>query len=545
MSNSTESRSLTHKLSTLLGLVGILLLFFAVVVYFQALRTSVSFWILLVLGIGSVVAFGIMRLEQVIEAVRSRQAVYGANVIVAVTLGIGIAVVINVIVAQSFDKEFDCTAEKAFTLSEQTKKILQNLDKDVKITGFFNTDTSSATLQQQYEQAQDLLGRYERASKNIKLEFIDPIANPKKAEEYQIKVWGNTTVFEHGKKREQVTSVDEQKFTSAMLKVTQDKIKKLYFLKGHGERAIDDYERLGFNSAKEALEVQNYQIEELLLATQPGIPNDCSVLIIASPSSPLSEHEIDALRKYLDEARGKALILFDPAITLIDPNEELIKLLDEWGVVVKNDLVVDLESSAFALSVGQIATIPYVQEFEYHQITRDIHSVPFALARSVSPREAPVPDVTVKSLAKTSEQKGISWGEISRNEDGNFAFDDYTDGKDTPPPVSLAIALERERDKPAKEEESGEIDTRMVVVGDSDFASNQNFDRYGKSLFLNAVNWLTMEDDLISISPQEKPEERSLRMMSPREARRVQLLSVFSIPLIIFVIGIVVWWRRR
>ena len=544
MSNNTESRSSTHKLSTLFGLIGIVLLFSVAVIYFQAMRTSISFWILLVLGIGSVIAFGVMRLEQVIEAVRSRQAVHGANVIVAVTLAAGIAIVLNVIVAQSFDKEFDCTAEKTFTLSEQTKKILQSLDKDVKITAFFNTDPASGTLQQQYEEAQDLLGRYQRESKRIELEFIDPVAAPKKAEEYQIKQWGNTTVFEHGKKREQVTSVDEQKFTSAMLKVTRDEIKKIFFLKGHGERAIDDYDRMGFNRAKEALETQNYLMEELLLATQPGVPNDCSVLIIASPNSALSEHEIDALRKYLDEAKGKALIMLDPSMIPIDPNETLIKLLDEWGIVVKNDLVFDLESSAFILSVGQVTTIPYVKEFEYHQITRDIHHVPFAIARSVSPKETSIPDVTVKTLAKTSEQEGTSWGETSKNEEGNFIFDDYTRGKDTPSPVSLAVALERERDKPTEEEESGEIDTRMIVVGDSDFASNHNFD-YGKDLFLNAVNWLTMEEDLISIAPPEKPEERSLRMMSAREARRVQLLSVFTLPLVIFVIGVVVWWRRR
>ena len=545
MSNNTDSRSLTHKLGTLFGLIGIALFFSAAVLYFQARRPSISFWVLLVLGLGSVVAFGAIRLEQVIEAVRSRQAVYGVNVIVAVALAAGIAIVVNVIVAQSFDKEFDWTAEKTFTLSEQTKKILQSLNKDVKITAFFNTDPASAHLQQQYEEAQDLLGRYQRESKLIELEFIDPIANPQKVEEYQIERWGNTTVFEHNKKREQVTSVDEQKFTSAILKVTRDEIKKIYFLKGHGERAIDDYAEPGFNRAKEALEAQNYQIEELLLATQPGVPNDCSVLIIPSPNSAFSAHEIDALRKYLDEARGKALIMLDPSMTPVDPNEKLIKLLDEWGIVVKNDLVFDLESSAFILSVGQVPTIPSIKKFEYHQITRDIaYLVPFTLARSVSPKETLVPDVTVNSLAKTSEQEGVSWGETSKNAEGNFVFDDYTKGKDTPSPVSLAVALERERDKPADEEGLGEIDTRMVVFGDADFASNHNFN-YGKDLFLNAVNWLTMEEDLISIAPPEKPEERSLRIMSPREGRRVQLLSVFTIPLVIFVIGIVVWWIRR
>ena len=545
--------STTNKIVELLGLIGLFLGLSALLTYL-VMRTSLYFWIALGLGIPFIVAFCVMRLERVINAIRSRQAVYGMNVAFAAILVIGIAVVVNVITGLFFDKEMDWTAERTFTLSEQTKKILQSLDKEVKVTAFFSRDSTDYRAQNQLREVEDLLERYARESKKIKLEFVDPYADPLKAQEYKLDFNG-TTVFEHEGKRESVTSVDEQKFTSSIMKVIRGEIKKVYFLTGHGERSVDDYDKQGFNKAKEALEKQNYQVEELALATQPQIPDDCSVIIIANPQSPFSEHEIDALKEYLDKKRGKALIMLEPSPSISDPNQKLIEFLDEWGVEIKNDLVFD--SERFTYPFGK--SVPYVDVKQfYHPITRDIQMpVPFAWTRSVSPKEKSIPDITVTSIARTTEREGFSWGEKSRNDEGNFLDDGYTKAKDTEAPVSLAVAVQREKDsyssaksngrlRPTAEEAPTPIDTRLVVVGDSDFASNNEYFAMagGLDFFLNSVNWLLMEEDLISIRPKP-PEQRNLRMMSGREVRMVLLLSIFAIPYLVFILGLIVWWRRR
>ncbi|MBM3239860.1 hypothetical protein FJZ31_26550 [Candidatus Poribacteria bacterium] len=543
MIETVKSSMATNKIGELLGLIGLSFGLDALVTYL-AMRTSLYFWIALGLTIVFVGIFCVMRIERVINAVRSRQAVYGMNVTIAAILVIGIAVVVNVITAIFFDKEVDWTAEKTFTLSEQTKKLLKNLDKEVKVTAFFSRDSTDYRAQNQLREAEDLLERYQRDSKKIKLEFIDPYVNPPKAQEYKIEFNG-TTVFEHEGKRESATSVDEQKFTSAIMKVTRGEIKKIYFLTGHGERSTDDYDKQGFNRAKESLEKQNYQVEQLLLATQPQIPDDCSAIIIASPQSPFSEHEINALREYLDKKRGKALIMLDPSASVSDPNQKLIELLDEWGVEVKNDLVFD--SERFTYPFGK--SVPYVDVKQfYHPITRDVQlPVPFPWARSVSPKEKPGPDLTAISIARTTDREGFSWGETSRNERGEFIDDGYTKGKDSSAPVSLAVAVQREREKTSSTEgELTQIDTRLVVVGDSDFASNNEYFAMtgGLDFFLNSVNWLLMEEDLISIRPKP-PEQRNLRIMSDREVRTVLLLSIFFIPRLVFILGLIVWWRRR
>ena len=141
--------------------------------------------------------------------------------------------------------------------------------------------------------------------------------------------------------------------------------------------------------------------------------------------------------------------------------------------------------------------------------------------------------------------------ETKRKADGTFETDlSYTEGEDTPPPVSLAVAVQRESTESTTSENlsadtpqaSG---TRIVVVGDSDFANNLFFHGTGVgNFFLNAVNWLTLEEDLIAIRPVD-PTERSLRMMTPHEVAFVQMTAIFLIPLIIFLIGVGVWWRRR
>ena len=219
----------------------------------------------------------------------------------------------------------------------------------------------------------------------------------------------------------------------------------------------------------------------------------------------------------------------------------MIDFLDGWGVKVKNDLVFD--SERFTYPFGKAVPYVDVKQF-YHPITRDIQvPVPFAVARSVSPKEKPGPDLTVTSIARTTEREGFSWGEISRNEKGEFLDDGYTKGKDTAAPVSLAVAVQRERESSKippfppfqkggrgdlaplvkggiTEGEPTPIDTRLVVVGDSDFASNNEYFAMagGLDFFLNSVNWLLLEEDLISIRPKP-PEQRNLRPMLDREVR--------------------------
>jgi ABC-type uncharacterized transport system involved in gliding motility auxiliary subunit len=245
--------------------------------------------------------------------------------------------------------------------------------------------------------------------------------------------------------------------------------------------------------------------------------------------------------------------MLDPSLNSAkEPNQGLVGLMDRWGVTIDNDLVLDRIRPAFFLVGGSQPEAPTLDDFEFHQITQEVYRpVTFQLARSVTPKTNTGSNLNVKSLVKTTDEIGGSWGETKRRADGTFEPDlSYTEGEDTPPPVSLAVAVQRESsesmpsDDPAADTPE-EDKTRIVVVGDSDFANNFFFHGTGGGdFFLNAVNWLTLEEDLIAIRPVD-PSERSLRMMTPREVAFVQMTAIFLIPLIIFLIGVGIWWRRR
>jgi ABC-type uncharacterized transport system involved in gliding motility auxiliary subunit len=532
----------SDKLGPLLGFVSLIFLFATLVsLFLSSYRTSPVFWVFLVLGIATFAAFVAKRFQAVLHFFVSRQARYGANVTISLLAAFGIAIIVNVIVAQRFDKAVDWTADKIYTLSDQTKNIMRGLDREVSVIAFFSNSPNNPRSQQQYRLAKHTLERYKRETDKLTVEFVNPVADPQKTEVYDIK-YDATTVFESGDKRERVTTIDEQKFTSAIMKVVRDEVKKIYFLTGHEERSIDDFEPSGYTQAKEKLEAQNYLVETLVLTTEPQIPADCVLLVIPGPKAPLARHEINAISRYLDK-NGKLLIMFEPSIARAeDPNRNLVRLMDRWGIAVGNNLVIDRFQLDFA---GGIAA-PAVIDFEFHGIVQNMRQhVTFLAARSVTPKEDEGPELNVKSLAKTTDAVGVSWGETDRKEDGTFADPEYTPNEDTPPPVSLAVVVESLNDDGISADEPKKTKTRIVAVGDADFASNLFFKATGGGdLFLNAANWLTLEEDLIAIRPID-PSERTLRFLTRGEAAFVQIASIFLIPVIIFLIGLVVWWRRR
>ena len=550
MTPEEKSRARAN-LVPLLGFLALILLLGAVATYLLA--ATAFFWILFVLGLGALVAFGALNARHVTTFFVSRQARYGANVALSIVGIVGIMVIINIVVGQRFDLTADLTADKLYTLSDQTKNILRGLDREVKALAFFSDNPDDARMQNQLAFGRDLLGRYARETDKLDVAFINPVTDPQTRSAYGVQFDG-TVVFESGQKREQVTVVDEQKFTSAIMKVVRDEIKRVYFLVGHEERSIDAFDDGGYQQAKEGLEIQNYAVETLALATEPEVPSDCRVLVIAAPKTSMLPHEVGAISRYL-KRNGKLLLMFEPSIvSALDPNQELVKLMDDWGVTVANDYILVFDPRFSYFFVGPEA--PLIRQFEFHEVTRYVQYAIFQTTRSVTPKDAHRADLSVKSLAKTIDTVGVCWGETERGENGALLPDaTYTEGVDSPPPLSLAVAVElkdnnagTEGDAAPGEPETAkpaETRTRLIIFGDSDFASNAYFaNTGGGDLFLNAINWLALEEDLIAIRPVD-PSQRTLRRMTASEAGLVQMTSIFLIPILVFIIGVAVWWRRR
>ena len=497
------------------------------------LKAWVVFWIGLFLCLVSLGIFAGLRHKEFVNFFVSRQLRYATNVALSILGVIGIAVFVNIIVAQRLDKRVDLTELRINSLSEQTKKILKGLNKNVEVIAFF-TNSNTGKLQ-----AEHLLKLYQYETKFITVSFKDPDIENTLVEKYSIERDG-TTIFDGGKWHEKVTVVDEQKFTSALLKIIQNKTKNVYFLEGHGEHDINDLSNMGYSDVKEELENQNYAVFSHSFLTQSDIPGDCELLVIAGPKNGLAPNEIRLIEKYLTQ-NGKLLLLLNPSSSAQDINKGLVQLMKKWGVAVGNDLVIDVHKDRYDVLRGPSAPVP---GFVIHDITKVMrYPLSFPYTRSVTPIEDRKPDLSVKSIAKTISPVGFSWGETQRKPDGTFGNYVYNPGVDTPGPVSIAVAVEKKINE-STETGTGSSPTRIVVFGDSDFAAKFFFRPPNHDLFLATINWLTEEEDLIAIRPIDSSKQ-VLRRMTDQDAGLVRITSVFLIPVIVFIAGIVVWWLRR
>ncbi|GIX07589.1 MAG: hypothetical protein KatS3mg115_1992 [Candidatus Poribacteria bacterium] len=454
---------------------------------------------------------------------RSRQAGFGAVTALSVVLVLGIFGVVNVLAARHLDVQYDLTQEKFFSLSEQTERVLAALNEPVHVIGFFTSDPSDVRHHDRMR-AEQLLTLYRRTSRGrITFELVDPYLKPQLAQQYGVQ-YENLVVFQAGERRETTTNVSETDFTAALVRLTRAEPMVVYFLVGHDERLISDYSDPGYREAADALERLNYVVQELALREQNPVrvPEDAAAVVVAGPRLPFDASELAALEAYLRRG-GRLLLLLDPPT---DAQENLIRWLRRWGVQVGNDVVIDL------LGYVQEPTIP-VGQFLPHQITESFlrlrRSVPFRFTCSVEPVESVPKGLRVERLVQTNESQVAAWAETNLNAPPRL------DPADRPGPIAFGVAVLQESDPGA----------RLVVLGDSDFASNAFYRFGGGDFFVNIVNWLTLQEELIAIPPKD-PSERVLRPVASRgEALTVIGVTMFFMPLVFTLIGLAVWWRRR
>jgi ABC-type uncharacterized transport system involved in gliding motility auxiliary subunit len=453
------------------------------------------------------------------KALTKRSAKLGVNALTLMFIVLGLLVLINFL-SSRHHLRYDTTASHRYSLSDHTVKVLGSLKRDVVIMAFF---------QEENKALRDLLTEYAYRSRKISYRFIDPDSEPGMAEAYQITRYG-TTVVQSGEQQEKIDSIQEQDLTNAILKVTREGRKVIYALEGHGEKDIDSSEPAGYSTAREAVENEQYDIRKLILASQQEVPSDCSVLLVAGPQKEPLPGELEAITHYLD-AGGKLMVLLDP-----EPSAGLTDLLSLYGLQVGQDLVLD--ASGVGRLFGAGPAMPLVSSYEPHAITEDFNIMTFfPTTRSVTPSTAPPQNLSVQPLVRTGPN---SWGETELG--GGTAQMDP--GKDLQGPVTIAAAVETRMEEALEDTVPARPMTRLVVFGDSDFASNAYFDLSGNgNLFMNALSWLAEEEDLIAIRPKDV-EDRRVTLTS-RQSRMIFYVSVFLMPLAALVIGGLVWFRRR
>jgi ABC-type uncharacterized transport system involved in gliding motility auxiliary subunit len=443
--------------------------------------------------------------------------------------------------AMRHNQRFDVTQAKRFTLAEQSIKLLQGLQYPIKIIGFYSL------AERDREIFTDLVKQYTQHTDKLAYEVIDPDRQPAIAKQYDITAY-NTVVVEGNGKKEKISRAEEATLTNAILKVTRTTKKVVYFVTGHGEPALTDSDRLGYSAAKQALEDQNYTVQELVLARQSQVPDDAAVVIVAGPRRDLLESEMEAISTFLGRG-GHLFVMLDP-----DTAPGLVTFVKRYGVEVGNDVVI--ETNPLGRLVGGDYLMPVVMAYERHAITKELGNVMtmFPVVRSVQVAKELPPGITAQGLAMSSAE---SWAETDFKalQEGRTAFDADSDRRG---PISIAVVATINAEKtgtsastseaseqPEKEQSATPRAARLVVFGDSEFANNNLLPVQGNgNLFLNTVSWLAEEEDLIAIRPRKGGGSGPV-MLTAAQAPLIFWLPVVLLPLGVLGSGAVVFIRRK
>lgn len=524
--------------SSLLMALGSVALLFAVLSFMMQLLSGPGlFWHELVWSIGNlVVGLGLMgtaffsNLDSFRDQLRTggarRTGKYGSSAMLTAALGL-VFLGLLAFLSTRYHTRWDWTGAQIHSLSSQTQSLLEGLESDLEVIGVY---TPMAAVP-----AKELLERYAFVSEKVVVEWLDPERQPGRLRELEIAPERLRDGLLHvtiGEESVEVRELTEEALTNAIVKLTRREQKKVYFVIGHNERPTEGdgaEEATGFSFAAEALANENYQIETILLATTGEVPADANVVVIAGPTRPFLDPEQAALRAYAERG-GALLILLDPRA-----NTNIVPLLAEWGVKVREDVVVDLVGGM----VGT-PTTPFAKDYGPHPITDDLRGYTvFEYARSVTP--ALEAAGAFQSLVRTGED---SWAEVDLarlEQAGEVGFDP----EDSRGPITLAVAGTLSLEEASATEEGAPAEpARIVVVGDADFASNQLIGAYvNRDFFLNTLNWLLGDVESISIRPKSGVASRL--QMTTEDFLGLRYAALFVLPETIAVLGVIVWWRRR
>ncbi|MCJ7511790.1 MAG: GldG family protein [Anaerolineales bacterium] len=509
------------KLASIAWVAGAALLLASLAWYVINQASDLTLQIGVALGFLLLAAAVLLDPQRLRRAFTGRQARYGSNALLLTAAVVGVLAVVNFL-AYNNPQSIDLTETQDFSLTPETLLILDQLQEPVQLIGFYTPDSADGR-----DLTRALFDVYQRNSRGkITYEFTDPRANPVAADHYGVQRDASIVVTV-GSASEVLSYPSEEEVTGAILRLTNPEGRKVYFIVGHGERDLDGVDEAGYSQVRQALEAKNYQVDTLSPLSEGSIPQDALALVIAGPSVDLPEAEAKLIEEYLSQG-GALVVLAEPSAALAaqSPVEPLGGYLKQkWGVEYQDDLVLDLTSS---LPLTAIAA-----EYGEHPITtrmRNLRSY-FPSARSLQLQSAAESPLQPTPLLRTASN---SWGETdyaSLTEGGDLAFDE---GVDFPGPLLLAAAVE-----------DPETGSRLVVIGDSDFAANADFLALGNGdLLVNSIDWAARQEALISLTP--KPAiSRFVLPPSTQVIGGVFLITIILIPAAVLAAGTYVWWSRR
>lgn len=485
---------------------------------------GIAFWIPMALGAGLLGLYLAWNSSDVIESVTSRKARHGAN---SFFLGLAALAIASLALAiiNNHDISWDLSKGKINTLSDETEKTLRNLGSEVQVYAFFDPNGG------QQAQFESLLKRVKKLNPaKFSYEFVNINKKPLLAQQYGVRSYG-TSVIVSGAKSQSINSSSEEDLVNALAKLGSSVSKSVYFSTGHGELPLPDAGPAGGSELKKALVSATFEVKEVNLATQGGIPADAATLVVAGPKVDFVGPEVALLKDWLSKG-GRLIVALDPRTRL--PN--ITGLVAEAGIAMGNDIVVDPIMRIF----GNDPIAPLASTFDAgHPVTKDLKNgqqqLIFPLCQSVAVKDK-LPAGVNGSILVTSNPTAWAYRGQGNKLPGKPGPGDMAG------PVKLAAASEG----PGSVFKAGAAagkNFRVVVYGTSRLLSNEGIALYNnQDLTVNSARWLADEEKNISIAAKK---EESQPLMLDRGRVALMWWTILLLPFGVLGAGLVVVMRRR
>lgn len=540
-----SNKKFNLKIATIASWV---LLFFSWIFFYAVTqRPTAVFWVVLAVTLILTAITVIIEKNNIISLLKTRfvhKACFGIlSLIIILAILVGLY-----IISINFPIRFDLTQNKSYTVSQQTMDVISRIDSPLSIVVLRSpsTDPTSADWRSDL-----LLDQYQRLSKHITVEYINPIEKPSAKSKYQMTQVGEI-IFSYGQSKQvrvyrkdlttqsKVTSeplfVGEEKFTQAIYTLLEQESYVVYFTVGHGERQLQDRGGEGLSYVKTYLENENYKVRDLNIILE-NIPTDASLIVIASPVETFSDFEIEKLNNYV-KTGGKLLVLYDSFMDRSNFNSNLDVFLSDWGFKTKNDYIIDPVSSV-------VIPVNVVPQYTAHPITQTLKEgnvfACLVVARSILSGESKYSG-SFENIITTSPQ---GYGKEEATFDLSRAR--FNPRTDIAGPVPLAIAG-------TYDIEGRDVPARIVVFGDATFALNayinpeqgQSVDvafAGNKDLFMNTVAYLLEARQKITI----RPKEASIKnlTLTTTQTNFIRYVAQIGLPCLFGILGILIWFLRR
>jgi ABC-type uncharacterized transport system involved in gliding motility auxiliary subunit len=408
--------------------------------------------------------------------------------------------------------QWDLTQNQRNTLSQASADVLEQLQAPVTITAFATKQDTEGDLR---KTIQDFIAPYQRARRDLSLSFVDPREEPRRAQEAGVRLNGELVV-EYNGRRENLTNLSEQDLTNLLLRLMRSSERLVTYLDGHGERKLDGRANDDLGEFGNQLTAKGFKTGSVNLAVAQDVPQNASLLVVASPRTNLLPGEVNRLKRYL-ESGGNLLWLIDS-----DSLRGMEAIAEYLGLELLDGVVVDPQAG----SMGMPAAFALATPAEDHLITERSELITlFPYARRIAGQRG-------SEFRFTPLVQAAQGGWLETSGLNNARFDP---NRDVRGPIVVAAALERE---------VGDKKQRIVLAGSGHFLANQYLGNGGNlDLGVNMVNWLAGDERLITIQPRARSD---LTLQLPWIATLIVTWGfLVLLPLGFLVTGGVIWWRRR